>query len=167
MYLITRLLIGKTIDLGSVVSLSWMRSEEYLEVRKKPSPTLFLTDSKVPRYFHLSLSKEWKEYAWVKHEWSINSSTEFVKQPLLKKSSWWMWFLRDSVSRVVGVPQKSKQSNQASSATGRVLHIIMRTGNVLAWGPHYIKGSECHLNWFCTSQLFAPPAWSSVSFSAG
>ena len=64
------------------------------------------------RWVQCSPQMKHEEYAWVKHDWSIHSSIEFVKQPLLKKSSWWVWFLRDSVSRAVGVPQKTKQGNR-------------------------------------------------------
>ena len=124
-------------------------SEEWriFEVRKSLPPQLYFSLTAKCQDIPTSL---WVQCSpQMKNEKSMleSSMTEVLIVPL---NLWNSHYLRSPADECDSLGIRSaelweclRKQNKAivSSTPGRMLHIIMRTGNALAWGPHYI-------NWF-------------------
>lgn len=128
------------------------------EVRKSLPPQLYF--SLIAKCQDISTS------LWVKNEKSMleSSTSEVLIVPL---NLWNSHYLRSPADECDSLGIQSAESweclrnqNKAivSSATGRVLHIIMRTGNVLAWGPHYISWFRVPSKLILHQSAFRSPA---------
>ena len=163
MHLITRLQNRKTVDLGSVVSLSWARNEEYLKLGRAFLPNFishWQQSAKIfPPLFEYSAVHKWKMKSMLE-----SSMTEVLIVPL---NLWNSHYLRSPADECDSLGIQSaelweclRKQNKAivSSTPGRILHIIMRTGNTLAWGPHYTNWFRVPSQLILHQSVFCSPA---------
>lgn len=143
------------------------------EVRKSLPPQLYFSLTAKCQDISTSLWVQGSQQ--MKNEKSMleSSTTEVLIAPLNLWNSHYLGSLADACDSL-GIQSAElweclRRQNKAiiSSTPGRIPHIIMRTGTMLAWGPHYVNWFRVPSNWFCTSQLFALLPPSSVSVSAG
>ena len=140
------------------------------EVRKRLPPQLYF--SLTAKCQNISTSLWVQGSQPMKNEKSMleSSTTEVLIAPLNLWNSHYLRSLADACDSL-GIQSAElweclrKQSNHLIY-TREDTSYCMRTGTMLAWGPHYIHWFSVPSNWFCTSQHFALLSPSSVSFSA-